>query len=329
MGPNPSKKDMIGRQIWPWSQNYRLCNFALRHADCRKYKRWVSPFLSFPPENNPVPIMALPPWCIPVSQWLLIQITTGLAAGFMPASSKFRPAIAVGVVALAYSFQCTQSRYFDDTRISGPLAGVCWANVFNAMDILVLSRINYKSQVDWEKKGHQNTANQVEGPWNSSLRKLRWSLVLPFSYRRIGTPWQITNLPMFDENDSHFAPSRLAFLAQAILKVCFSVFILAFILIEPHTPGVGSMVSMISDESPSLIPKLTDTSPQEVMIRLSFMLAFGLMTRSALVATYYLLATVSVALHISEPVSWPPITGSVATAWSIQQFWRYAAPLPI
>lgn len=273
--------------------------------------------------------MALPPWCIPAAQWLLIQITTGLAAGFLPASSKLRPAIVMVIVALAYSFQFDHGRHLGDTRISGPLTGVCWANVFNAIDILLFSRINYKSQIDWEKKRHENTPSQEQDSSNPLLRRLRWSIGLPFGYRRIGTPWQITNLPMFDENNSRFAPSRLAFLAQAILKLCASVFILAFVLIEPDAPGVGNMVSMISDGSPSLIPKLTDTSPQGAIAQLSFILAFGLMSRSAFIATYYLLATISVALHISEPVSWPPITDSVTKARSIQQFWKYATPLPI
>jgi hypothetical protein len=39
-------------------------------------------------------------------------------------------------------------------------------------------------------------------------------------------------------------------------------------------------------------------------------------------ATYYLLASLAVSLHISKPQDWPPITGSfLHDAWSIRNMW--------
>ena len=268
----------------------------------------------------------LPPWCVGVSQWMLIQITTGLVAGYTPASSKFRPAAAVGTVALACSFQLGQCRYFNDIRISGPLAGVCWANVFNAIDVLLLSRINYRTQVEWDMKKEGNDVRAQKRALSSPFfKKLRWSLALPFNYRRIGTLWQIRNIPTFDGNGQF--SSRLVFLARCALKLLLSVLVLVFVIIEPEIPGVGTMVSMISDEQPSLIPSLTELSQRETFARLSFVVSYGIMTRASLIATYYSVAIVFVALCISEPVAWPPVTGLITEARSLKHFWRYATIL--
>lgn len=264
-------------------------------------------------------ISSIPSWGVAIAQWLLIPAATGLTAGFAAASSKARPAVAVAVIALGYSFQFGFSSSIPDLRISGPLAGVCWANIFNALDILLWSRISYRSQVEWERS--RNSAHERQ--LSSFSKQLKWSLALPFNYRRIDTPWEIRNLPKFDKRDSQSVPSRSAFLLQAAMKLFISVFLLIVSIVEPDVPGVGALVSEMCGRSPSLIPRSADISLRNLLAQASFVLSFAMMTRFSINAIYYTFAVICVSSCFSEPASWPPISELITEAWSIQRFWRY------
>ncbi|RHZ70282.1 hypothetical protein CDV55_101067 [Aspergillus turcosus] len=261
---------------------------------------------------------SLSAWSIPLTQWLLVQLLTGWTIAFIPPYSKIRPAVTVVVIALAYSFQSQVRQTFAETRARGPLAAMCWVNVLNAIDLLMLSRVSFDEQMAWKTKlNHRKSAD------NSHWRRLVWSVEIAFNYRRVNTPWQIRAVPAFD-NKPGFVPDKWDFLRRCAVKVCGSLLVLHFCTIDAGDAHLTGMISEISESKKVLLPTWEEWTARRVIIQMLFTISFGLVTRAAILGMYNLLAMFFVALGAYEPVDWPPIFGSMGDMYSLTRVWGIA-----
>ncbi|KAI9925064.1 hypothetical protein MW887_006472 [Aspergillus wentii] len=260
-----------------------------------------------------------PSWSLPLPQWLLIQAITGLTASFTSPHSLLRHAAVVAAVALAWSVQAAVNSPDADKKLGGPLAAMGWVNVLNAIDLLLLSRVSYQEQIEWEKQA--SNGNEKSAP--SIFRQFGWSFNIAFNYRRVHTPWQIAYVPQFDKNDRKYIPSRLAFIGKCGLEVCIAAAMLHFFTVETTFPGLAEVMPEIARSKRVMIPSAA-TTLQSILVQASFTLSFGILTRSAIILPYNAVGVICVALGVCSPAAWPPVSGSLSEAYSLRQFWRSA-----
>ncbi|KAE8155271.1 membrane bound O-acyl transferase family-domain-containing protein [Aspergillus avenaceus] len=260
-------------------------------------------------------------WRVPLAHYAAIQLVPGLTVALTPSQSAVRPAAVAIVIAIAWSFQNHVAQSFADTRVTGPLAAMCWVSVLNAIDMLVLSRVSYEAQVEWERKRPDSKAMK-NTPQNASLlSRLLWSQNIAFNYRRINTPWQIARLPVFDESNPQYVPSRVRFVLKAALKACIAFTLLHLCTIEPDDPRLAGYLAELSDSKTVLTPWLEGVTGRRMLVQALFTTSFGIVCRSAIVGMYSLAGAVAVALRLYDPVEWPPIANSLTEAWSLGRLW--------
>ena len=274
-------------------------------------------------------------WHIPLTQWFTVQLITGTTVAFTSASSPWRNAAALLAFATAYSVQLSAQQYLPGTRFGAPIVAMCWINVLNAIDLLVLSRASYEAQQDYDSKANlsPNSTASKSPPNPSLLERYIWSLALTFNYRRINTPWQIRSLPAFNPQNPTYAPSRTSFLLTSLTKLICSVAIIHIFTIETSDPYLTHAVTHLPTKPEEiLLPFLYHPSTttlgwkRDLILRTLFTLSFGIIARATIVAGYTLFAVLSVGSGLQQPRMWPPVEGGIWEAgWCLRGFWGYVS----
>ncbi|KAL2870121.1 wax synthase family protein [Aspergillus lucknowensis] len=271
-----------------------------------------------------------PPWITPVLCWNLIQTITGLTVTFTASRSRVRPIVAALTALLAYALTSNIRTYFSGTRPSGPVVSMCWVNVLNAIDLLVLSRASFEAQLHYknakdEKKEKQHTKSGNDNSASLS-KKLLFALEIPYNYRRINTPWQIRVLPAFNPRNPASVPTKTAFLLQSTLKLAIAGTLIHLLTIDAHNPHLSSVIAELDDSKSVLaLPFRTRTPDSEpyarrLLIQALFTLSFGIVTRATIVGGYTSGSILAVLLG-GDPADYPPIAGSLAEAWNLRRLW--------
>lgn len=254
------------------------------------------------------------------SPWLLVQATTGLAIAYTsPHETHLRCAAVVTIIALSIAMQIDSLVPGRKMHIVGPFVAMGWVNVLNGIDLLLLSRVSYTAHAEWEAK------NRVSADTSPVTTQLSWAFWMPYNYRRVRTPWQIKRLPGFSRRDPGYIPSRALFLRRCAAKVAVCAAFIPIFTIDLQYSGLKEQLAVLwGDDSDQL-----GVSPvRRLLVQSNFMLMFGILTRAVIVGVYSSLALVCVALDVTEPALWPPISGSLMDAWSIQRLWGCARLLP-
>lgn len=247
-------------------------------------------------------------------QWLLVQAIIGLALSYTPPNANIaRSAAVMGIIALATSVQIEALLPGRDIRAAGPVAAMGWVNVLNGIELLLLSRVSYAAQVEWEK-------TQLKAAMPTS--RLAWAFWMPYNYRRVRTPWQIRRLPCFKHDEPGYVPSRGRFLVTCAGKAILCGSLIRIFTVDLRYPGLEKELNILWGQS--------DVSTlYRVLVQTSFMVPFAVLIRAVIVGVYSVMALSCVGLGVSEPALWPPISGSLFDAWSIRRLWGYAFPLTI
>ncbi|KAL4959288.1 wax synthase family protein [Aspergillus stella-maris] len=262
----------------------------------------------------------LPPWITPVINWNLIQLITGATATFTSSRSPLRPIAAALTAILAYLLQRNIQTYYSGTRPSGPVVAMCWVNVLNAIDLLLLTQASYGAQVAYrktkdEKKDRLTKSGQGE---DGLFKKIVFALVLPYNLRRIKTPWQISRVPHFDESNPAYVPSRSSFLLQSLGKLVVAGAFIALLPLDPQNPLLVKAVSKLDQTKSVLFYRNYDA--YSILLQAGFTLSFGVVTRASIVSGYIVGAIFAVLLG-GDPAEWPPVAGSLREAWSLERLW--------
>ncbi|KAL4957100.1 membrane bound O-acyl transferase family-domain-containing protein [Aspergillus filifer] len=262
----------------------------------------------------------LPPWITPVINWNIIQLITGTTATFTSSRSPLRPIAAALTAILAYLLQRNIQTYYSGTRPSGPVVAMCWVNVLNAIDLLVLTRASYDAQVAYRKTKDEkkDKATKMGEREEGLFRKIVFALVLPYNLRRINTPWQISRVPRFDEKNPAYVPSRSSFLLQSLVKLVIAGAFIALLPLDPENPLLVKAVSKLDQSTSVLFYRNYDA--YSILLQAGFTLSFGIVTRASIVSGYTVGAIFAV-LFGSDPAEWPPVAGSLCEAWSLERLW--------
>ncbi|KAL3253389.1 hypothetical protein ABHI18_009532 [Aspergillus niger] len=261
----------------------------------------------------------MPQW-IPPAQFLAIQLLTGTTVAFTPANSPLRSIASFVVLILAYCMQSSANAHLHGTRFGAPLVAMCWMNVLNGIDLLVLTRADYDKQLAYNTKQKPTSKDKSphEPQTKSLIDKYLWSLNLSFNYRRINTPWQIHALTTFNKT-----PTRTRFLLTSLLKLTISIAIIQLFTLETTDPYLGRAVDKLPVRPDEILLPFryhVGWGKDDLFLRFLFTLSFGIVARAFIVTGYTAAAVVAVALG-QEPSMWPPVGGGLLDAWSIRRFW--------
>ncbi|KAL5336892.1 membrane bound O-acyl transferase family-domain-containing protein [Aspergillus crustosus] len=286
----------------------------------------------------------IPPWLPPALSWTAIQLLTGATVTLTRASSPLRILAAATTALLAYTLQVTIKAHYAGTPASGPLVAMTWVSVLNALDLLVFSRVEFAIQREYEdtqnskkerdsaatttatatqSRENGDTETEKEKDQGEGWRKLRFALEIPYNYRRINTPWQITRLPAFTYN-----PTKSTFLRRSLITLLLSVALMILIPLEPDNPYLAANLAKLDTSKSILSLPFTTTTNQEIntntaslFLQARFTLSFGIVCRAAIISSYTSASILAVASGFSEPSSWPPAFAGIREASSLAGLW--------
>ncbi|KAL4914591.1 hypothetical protein BDW62DRAFT_190157 [Aspergillus aurantiobrunneus] len=258
-----------------------------------------------------------PPWIAPVAYWSLIQSITGLTVTFTSQQSLLRPITTAIISFLAHLFRLHIQSHLEEIRLWAPVFAMCMVNVLNAFDLLLFTRASYAAQLAYTTT--KSEKKDIPTQHASLSNKLLFSLLLPYNYRRINTPWQISRLPRFSSTDPSYVPTRPAFLLRSALKLAIASAVVRLLTIDPEDPHLLEALAHLEQSKSVLLP-FRNYSAYTILLQARFTLSFGIVTRAFIVGSYTANSILAVALG-SDPASWPPIAGSLTEAWSLKTLW--------
>ncbi|CAG7993363.1 unnamed protein product [Penicillium salamii] len=225
-------------------------------------------------------------------------------------------------IAIAYSIQSSVEKSFTSSKVAAYVSALCWANIANAVDILCLSRVTYTKQLEWERATTKQDLkkSQVLDCSKFSWGRLLWAIELPFNLRRIGTPWQIKNIPPFYRANSQYIPSRLEFLRYRFVVLCLALLTLGLLYRGENDEFLHEM---FSTEKQRALYRGKNVSAKEALSHLSLVGSYWVSLRASHQLLYSVCAILSVGLGMHEPASWPLGGASPAEAWSLRRFWGF------
>lgn len=136
--------------------------------------------------------------------------------------------------------------------------------------------------------------------------------LLVWNLRRIGTKWQIRNIPPYR------APkSRIAYAVRTLVQMAFVYLLLDALLCAPPVDPV-----FYSVPKQTLGLDILKLSWQDLAFRVASTVSFYATTYCVVTFQYDLLSLLFVLTGLSSPASWPPFFGSPFEGYSLRRFWR-------
>ncbi|EFR01714.1 hypothetical protein MGYG_04717 [Nannizzia gypsea CBS 118893] len=249
-------------------------------------------------------------------------VVTGsaLAVGFTRPSSILRLAVAP-VLALC-SFRCTTTSI--DYMVRSPWAALVGAYsvtfFLHYLDIALLRGWSFEfggPSID-PGTGHNIAEYTKKDRADNSWERLKFGFAATFSFRHIGTPYQVKNVPRFSKKNPEYVPSRSRFL----LWTGF-IFTASYVFLDLVTfkVDIDTNLKYFTPKNIPFFTRLPNISRDEIVMRVISTAISGITMTCIQRGIYSLVAFVSVFLAISEPREWPPFYGPVSQAFSLRRAW--------
>ncbi|ROV97818.1 hypothetical protein VPNG_08658 [Cytospora leucostoma] len=171
------------------------------------------------------------------------------------------------------------------------LASLLWVQLLSASELLLASRVH---------------AAQLPRP------RARSAIALLFNVRRLGTPWQVKNVPstagLQTQTRTAFVVGRVAVTLLAYLSVDLMV------SLPPADPAL-----VRADKA--ALSSLRNLSVEDVIFRGAMTISYWFTTGVINLFMTNLGAVVGVLSATSRPVDCPPLYGSFLEAYNVRRFW--------
>lgn len=179
-------------------------------------------------------------------------------------------------------------------------ASLLWVQFLSASDLVLVRRV------------HAAQLPQLRGSSSNIFRGIGAAVDLLWNIRRVGTPWQVKNVP---SSAGLQTQSRAGFVLRRVV-----ITLVAYLFVD-------AVVSMPPPEKPMV------QADKAALFSLQGLDAGDIAFRAGTVAGYWLTtgilnlfmnnlgAIVAVALGLSSPAECPPLYGSFSDACTIRRFW--------
>lgn len=260
-------------------------------------------------------------------------LSIALVTGFTPSSSPVRIAV-LGLLGLCvWKAILTCRDHIPRNPWAAFVAGYLATFLLHYTSTAVLSRWSFENQgpspitaASEERQGAMS--GNIDGKLrkrrtsNDGLRatfwdRLRFGLQVATSFRYIGTPYQVRNVPYFSASDPSYIPSRANFLSRKA-----TIFLLSFTVLDLINLGADPGL----DFSPETIPLFTRVrhiTGQQLLTRLITTLGYGIAVCSFQQLVHSLTALIDVGFGFSKAESWRPLLGSPKEAYTVRRFWGF------
>ena len=215
-----------------------------------------------------------------------------------------RTASLVLLSALTYVLQETIMQLCKNSHWRATAVPILWIQFMSASELIWVSR------VDSAHIPARRGKPKAETIPNKAINviALLWNL------RRVGTRWQVKNIPA-SSNSGPKATSRLRFVLGRLMTMTF-----AYLILDIMISGPSPDLALVSPQKETLF-KPSDLSVEDVVFRIIGTLSFWL--SSALIN---LIMTNGAAIFLvlsglSSPADCPPLYGPIGEAYSVRQFW--------
>jgi len=246
--------------------------------------------------------------------------TTAVLVGFASRQSLFRLASLVHmVVATCYAFSFLWK--IQNSIGRGFFGAASVFSVIMYLDAALLSRWTFEAHGPTSSLGglrHVNSQPKTSTHPSYFSSRLRFGYWVSLQSRFPATQWAVKNIPSFSRSNPAYIPSRVEFLLRNSLKC------LVFIFILRASNDLGNPQdnpTLFSSSRIPLLARLPEVTTEELSTRIFGVLGYWTVEYMLIDVLYSLVASVTVALHITNVEVWPPVFGSIRDAWSIRQFW--------
>lgn len=265
----------------------------------------------------------------PLFDSVAVAVLSISSLAFTKASSAQRVGCLAVLSLLTWHCVATCPTYISRSSWAASVGGYTLGLLFHYLDVGVLSRWNFELQgpvrdlakgpiVRHDKHRPTNrlaTTRQKDSSF-SILARLKFGLLVFCSWRFIGTPHQVRNVPVLGEN---MRRNRTAFLMHTGITITVCYLLLDGMHLS-QDPQIAE--KFFSVEKAGLFSRLHSVTLEELSIRFFAALALGVSLVSVQRGVYSILSFICVGLRISDPEQWPPFNGDISDACCLRKFWR-------
>lgn len=179
-------------------------------------------------------------------------------------------------------------------------ASLLWVQLLSASELLLVSRVDASG------------LPRHGAPNNGSLTAAASAIGLLWNMRRIGTRWQVKNVP---SSASQQGQSRITFIIKRVV-----VTLVAYLFVDVVVSMPPPEPKLTSPEKATLF-SLNTLSTEDVIFRIIMTISYWITTGTLNLFMNNTGAIFSVLLGLSKPVDCPPLYGSFLDAFTVRRFW--------
>ncbi|KAF7539873.1 hypothetical protein G7054_g1800 [Neopestalotiopsis clavispora] len=213
-------------------------------------------------------------------------------------STRFAAVALLG--SLTYAWQHSLVAWYTNLGLRSMFVDAAWITFLHAAELLVITKATGADVVGTNRKD------------DSIILRFLTCVSLLCKWRRIGTKWEIKDLPKHRTS----APTRLHSALQSLLGIVLAVLVMDF-----YTSGSPPDADMIMPGKEALLTRLSDVTATELAYRAVGTPMFLMTPIAGVLLFYNLICLVVVLTGLSEPSECPPLFGSIKNAYSIRQYW--------
>lgn len=179
-------------------------------------------------------------------------------------------------------------------------ASLLWVQLLSASELILASR------VDASQLAHHGT--RQDGP----LQAATSAIGLLWNMRRVGTSWQVKNVP---SAASQQAQSRTGFVIRRAAVTLVAYLFVDFVVSQPPADA-----ALVQPEKATLF-SLHTLDVGDVIFRVAMTISYWIITATLNLFMTNVGAVFAVLLGLSQPVDCPPLYGSFLDAYTVRCFW--------
>lgn len=187
------------------------------------------------------------------------------------------------------------------------VASLLWVQFLSASDLVLITRVHAAQLPSLGKSS------------SSVLRGLKAAAGVLWNIRRVGTPWQVKNVP---SSAGLQTQSRSGFVARRVAMT-----LLAYLVVDAVVSMPPPEQYLVRADKAALF-SLRDLGADDVAFRSGTVVGYWLCTCILNFFMNNVGAVAAVLLGLSSPADCPPLYGSFSEAYTIRRFWGYV-PLEI
>ena len=254
------------------------------------------------------------PILITVTQVLITSVTIA----FTKHSSLVRQAsLPLLLLILSHLIATLRQEKIVRPQWASALVGTSVLLLFHHIDIVFL---NPRSSISDNRQAVRNdNGSKTFRHTNPALKRLANGLRMTTSFRHIGTPEQVKNVPAFDTKDPTYVPPRHVFVGWLLLRLILCMLFVD--LTDTFAPKPDEAARTFSTDKIPLFKEFANISVEALALRFGSTLGFFTAIYCVAHLLFYPAALPAVALGWSSPNLWRPIFNSPVEARSVRLFW--------